>query len=84
MAQRRPGETAGGTREGTVGRKADGLKDHLGAARYVRLAVDREGAPCLGAPTVPTIIGPARFVGGVIGVGEFVVPSLGEPPERHV
>ncbi len=44
-------------------------------------ADDREGAAGIGPAAAPAVIGQGGLVGGVIGVGEFVVLGFGDPCE---
>ena len=43
--------------------------------------VERKGAPRVGPVVVTPVIGPIALVGGVIGVGQFVVFRFGDPTE---
>ena len=82
-AQCGPGEASDGAGEAAVGGKADGFEDHLHPACDMGFAVDGEGAARIGTPMAPAVVRLADRVGGVIGVGEFVVLRFGEAPEGY-
>ena len=44
--------------------------------------VERKGAPRIGPCVAPPVIGELALIGGVIGIGQFIVFSFGDPPER--
>lgn len=86
LAKRRGGALRarrGGLRRGIggVGGEAYGFEDHRDAALDMVGADDGEGPAGVGPDATPAVIGQGGLVGGVIGVGKFVVLGFGDPSE---
>ena len=78
LRPRRDGRRRG---QAPVRGEADGFEDHRDAALDVVGADGGEGAAGVGPAAAPAVIGQSGLVGGVIGVGEFVVLGFGDPSE---